>query len=401
MSPNLRPRAGHASRIREVPVAMLLLAVLLVASATLSPVARAQDGWQPVAGEGLVVAQGVSALPAGDVLWRTVRGRALPAGEAEFVRRSLGFVVATGGPILLVDGERGEQVRLGTGEAAFVRDGALQQRASLSEQPVGYLAVELTAADAPSPAGGETVLQPGQPFPASEGLRDIDLLAAVLSGDRVLDIPDSGGRNVLLVTAGAASAGQPDGGSATLLAGEAAGFGGPLVVTAAGTNPEQSATVVVAIIGPAVPEPAGSPASEVTSPDATAHPPATPAAAVGGEISGSIAVEVFGCPAGMTPETVIPGACVPVADAAEVVLSGAALAAPLTLADAEPTAGGFSWGNLPAGDYSMALAVLPDGYASWTLAAPGATGDPVAGFRLGITPENPDIAVRIYAFPEG
>lgn len=398
MMPNLRPY-GFPPRRRAAQFAPLLLILLLVGGAAVPGRALAQDGWQLAADGALVVAQGVSALPAGDVAWRTVRGRALPSSEAAFGRRPLGFVVAAAGPILLVDGERGEQIRLGRGEAAFVPAGALQQRASLSDQPVGYLAIELTAAAAPSPAAGETVLQPGQPFPAPAGLRDIDLLAAVLAGDRTLSVPDSGARNVLLVTAGTASAGPPDGASATLLAGEAAGFGGPLVVTAASDDPAQPAIVVVATIGPEVPAPTGPPTNAAPSPGPES-PPATPAAAPEEPVAGSISIQVFGCPAGMSPESVIPGACVPVSDAAEVVLTGGTLPAPLTLADAAPTAAGFAWINLPAGDYALALAVLPDGYASWTLAAPGASGDPVAGYRVAITPEAPNVAVRIFAFPE-
>lgn len=407
MTPNLQHRNRNAANHWIATFARRIgpvFAVALLAAATLAPLpTRAQDDWQPTAGGALVVAQGVSALPAGDVAWRTTRGRALPAGEAEFVRRPLGFVVATGGPILLVDGERGEQQRLGRGEAALVREGALQQRVSLSGQPVGYLAIELTAADAPPPAAGETVLQPGQPFPAPAGLRDIDLVAAVLSGDRSLDIPDSGTRNVLLVTAGAASASPPGGNGATLLAGEAAGFAGPLVVTAASDDPARPATVVVAVIGPEVPAPSGPLASAdlPATPEASASQAPAPTTDADGPIAGSISVQVFGCPAGMSPESVMPGACVPVADAAEVVLSGGSLPSPLTLADAAPGAAGFTWANLPAGDYTLALVVLPDGYASWTLAAPGATGNPDAGYRLSVSPAAPDIDVRIYAFPEG
>jgi hypothetical protein len=371
--------------------------LVIALNSAAGPTAQAQDDWNPAGGSGLVVAQGVAALPAGDVAWRTARGRALPVAEATFERRALGFVVASGGPLLLIDGERGDVLRLGQGEAAFVLDGALQLRASATDRPVGYLVVELTAADAPSPAGGETVLQPGQPFAAPPGMRDLDLIAANLLSGETLDVPDAGSRNVLLVLDGAATAGPTGGAGATLLAGEAAGFVGPLVVGVAGDG--GGASVVVAAIGPEV---VGVPDLPIVDSLASPVPTTTPGDSDPQEaaVAGSIAVQVFGCPAGMTPETVMPGACVPVADLAEVVLSGGGLPAPLTLADAAPVPDGFTWDGLPAGEYTLALAVLPPGYAAWALAASGAEGDPIAGYRITVSAETPDIAARIYAFPE-
>ncbi len=78
-----------------------------------------------------MIAQGVAALPAGDAVWRTVRTRAPLPAEAPFEERPLGFVLASTGPMLLVDQATGEQVRLGTGEAALTLAGTLQQRTSL------------------------------------------------------------------------------------------------------------------------------------------------------------------------------------------------------------------------------------------------------------------------------
>src|SRR5688572_9510568 len=84
---------------------------------------QVDDTFSPASGAAQVIAQGVSPLPAGDAVWRTVRTRAPLPAEAGFEERPLGFVLASAGPLLLVDEATGDQVRLGTGEAAFTPAG--------------------------------------------------------------------------------------------------------------------------------------------------------------------------------------------------------------------------------------------------------------------------------------
>src|SRR5215212_4646739 len=267
----------YAMPIARVLGLILALAVSLFAVITPGAARQADAGYSPASGPAQVIAQGVVALPAGDAVWRTVRTRGLLPQDAPFEEQPLGFVLASSGPLLLVDQESGEQVRLGTGEAAIVPVGTVQQRSSLGAQPVSYLSIELVSVDAAPPLTDATVLQPGQPVPSPEGLHDLDLLSASLVADEAFTIPDSGGKNVVLITDGAANVGRPGGDTVVLLAGEAASFSGELQVSGASDDggEVQNVSFVVAMIGPEVPPPAGI-AETSSPPTATGETPAPP-----------------------------------------------------------------------------------------------------------------------------
>jgi hypothetical protein len=343
-----------------------------------------------------------------------VRTRALLPAEAPFEERPLGFVLASSGPLLLVDQASGEQVRLGSGEAAIVPAGAVQQRSSLGAQPVSYLSIELVGVDAPPPPADATVLQPGQPFPSPAGLHDLDLLSAELVAGEAFTIPDSGAKNVVLITDGAANVGRPGGDAVVLLAGEAASFSGELEVSAAADSGEaQDVSFVVAMIGPEVSPPAGI-AEAPVPPTAIAETPAAPTtiaetplpptetAAVAGTPptagQGAITVQVYTCPPGMAAETVAAAACAPTVEDFDIIISGEPLDAPLTLGDATAGESAFTWSGLPFGDYLIAEAVLPAGSTTYILSARNTSGDPDTGYRVTLDAANPELTVRIYNF---
>jgi hypothetical protein len=243
--------------------------------------------------------------------------------------------------------------------------------------------------DAEPPADAAVVLQPGQPFSAPAGLRDLDLVSDTLAAGETFTIPDSGAKNVVLITDGAANVGRPGNEPVVLLAGEAASFSGELQVAATqdGAGP---VSFVVAMIGPELPtavalspEPNDSTPTPVTASDVT---------------SGTITVEVFTCPPGMTADTLAAAACAPATVDFDVTLSSAEIDAPLTLAEATPTGDAFSWGPLPFGEYVIAEAFLPAGFESYVLSAINASGTPDAGYRIAINPEQPDVTARIYNF---
>ena len=270
--------AAGAQRF-ATPIVLIFALVFSLFGFIPSGAARQADpGFSPASGPAQVIAQGVVALPEGDAVWRTVRTRALLPEEAPFEERPLGFVLASSGPLLLVDQASGEQVRLGSGEAAMVSEGTVQQRSSLGAQPVSYLSIELVGVDAPPPPADATVLQPGQPFPTPAGLHDLDLLSAALVAGEAFTIPDSGAKNVVLITDGAANVGRPGGDAVVLLAGEAASFSGELEVSAAADGGEaQDVSFVVATIGPEVPPPAGLAETPVAA-TTIAETPASPTA---------------------------------------------------------------------------------------------------------------------------
>jgi hypothetical protein len=384
--------------------AALLMTALLLISYCFAPrvAAQAPDaGYAPASGRVQVIAQGVVPLPQGDVLWRTVRTRAAMPADAAFEERPLGFVFASTGPLLLVDRPSGEQMRLGTGEAALVHPGAMQQRSSLSDQPVAYLSIELVPVDAPPPGDNATVLAPGQPFPAPVGLHDFDLLSGEVVADETFTIPDSGTKNVILITGGAASLARPGAEPVVLIAGEAASFSGALQVAAAPADASADvaarASFLVAMIGP-----------EIAPPEDVSEPPqpmpteaAAAAATASASGAGSIAIEVFTCPPGMTAETLAAAACAPAVVDFDVTLSGENLDGPLTLGDAQTDGDAFVWSGLPYGDYLIAEAVMPTGFSTYVLAAPNTSGAPDTGYRLTLGPDQPRLSVRIYNFAEG
>ena len=386
--------------IRHLGASTVLL-ISLVFVLFLPPQVIAQDAaevtFSPASGTAQVIAQGVAPLPEGNVVWRTVRARALPLTDAPFEVQPLSFVLATTGPLLLT-GEDGAQIQLGAGEAALTPGGTVQQRASLSDQEASFLSIELVPEDAAPPANA-TVLQPGAPFAAPAGAHDLDLVADLLGSGESLTIPDSGGKNVILVTDGAATVGKPDGGSAVLLAGEAASFSGELLVAPApsGGAAADRAGFVVAIIGPEIPPPALPNSGAITQNPATPAAEETPdtTAAAG---TGSITISVYDCPPGMTTTTFNAAACAPTDQDFDVTISGGALSAPLTVGDAEAVGENLIWGDLPLGDYVIAEAVLPLGYADYGLAARGASGNSTLGYRVTLDAETPALTARIYNF---
>jgi hypothetical protein len=390
-------------RIRTVQPAVRALAMvsallLLLSAPRFASTGAAQQadlGFSPASGHAHVIAQGVAELPAGDVVWRTVRTRAPLPSDAPFEERPLGFVFAATGPLLLTDEATGQQMHLGTGEAALVPAGTVQQRASLAAQPVSYLSIELVSVDAPAPPEDATVLQPGQPFPAPSGRHDLDLLSDTLAAGETFVIPDSGAKNVILITDGAASVGRPGGETVVLIAGEAASFSGELGV---GPAPDGAGAVsfLVAMIGPEIAPPAIAPAAETATVAAAETPTAESAQPETGE--GSIAIQVFLCPPGMDAATVAAAACAPAIGDFDVTLSGEGIAAPLTLGDARADGDSFIWSGLPYGEYVIAEAVLPSGATSYVLSARDASGGPATGYRVTLSGEQSDLTVRIYNF---
>ena len=412
-----RSCTAAAVRKRVAPIVLLLAMTLSLFGVTAPGAAgQADPGFSPSSGPAQIIAQGVVTLPEGDAVWRTVRTRALLPQDAPFEERPLGFVLASSGPLLLVDQETGTQVQLGTAEAAIVPEGTVQQRSSLGPQPVSYLSIELVSVDAAPPPADATVLQPGQPFPSPAGLHDLDLLSASLVADETFTIPDSGAKNVVLITDGAANVGRPGGEAVVLLAGEAASFSGELQVSGAADDSGEVRNVsfVVGMIGPELPEPAGiaeTPApptavAETPAPTAviaeTPAPPAEPAAgtpATAGQ--GAITVQVYSCPPGMTAATVAAAACAPTMEDFDIIVSGDSLETPLTLGDATAAGSSFTWSGLPFGDYLIAEAVLPEGASTYILSARDTRGDPDTGYRVTLDEATPELGVRIYNFSPG
>jgi hypothetical protein len=248
-------------------------------------------------------------------------------------------------------------------------------------------------------------------------LHDLDLLSATLVAGEAFTIPDSGAKNVILITDGAVNVGRPGGDTVVLLAGEAASFSGELQVSGAadGGGEAQDMSFVVGMIGPEVSPPAGvteppaPPTAVAETPTATVATAETPAVtettAAGTPAAparqGAITVQVYSCPPGMTAETVAAAACAPTVEDFDIIISGEALQTPLTLGDASTDGRSFTWSGLPYGDYLIAEAVLPAGATTYVLSARDTRGDPDTGYRVTLDEANPELGVRIYNFSPG
>jgi hypothetical protein len=239
--------------------AVLAIALLLTTVPTVwthpAGVARAQD--ELAAGDTTaprqVIAQGIARLPQGDVAW-TVRSIEVPGGEGTPVASfPIGFAVADGGTIAVLDA-KGEVLNLlADGEAAFLphgKDGAL---ASWQDGVASLYEVALVSGQEAS-AGETPGTVAGSPFAAPEGdAFDIEIARTMLARDDQTTIPASrSGTPVLyLQTAGTTQLQAEGAQTVDLTAGQFALLLGDVMVRGASDEP---ATFLVAAIGEATAE---------------------------------------------------------------------------------------------------------------------------------------------------
>lgn len=194
----------------------------------------------PATGHAQVITQGVVKLGNEPMVWRVVQRIAKPRWQAEPAERVLGFVMASDEPILLSNvsssGRTRDVARLGVGEAFLVTAGTDQIRASMSDNPVTYLAMELVPESEAGKIAGGKVLYTSDAFTPPPGQRDIDFVRNVLRPREVASLPDSGQPVYILATDGAIDVLPAGGKTTTLEAGESGIFSGELKIKAvAGT----------------------------------------------------------------------------------------------------------------------------------------------------------------------
>jgi hypothetical protein len=200
-----------------------------------------------------VIAQGFVEFATDEFAWRAVRYAADTPSQATAEPRPLGFVLALDETLLLVDQASGEQTLLAPSQAAFVRADSMQQRVSKSEDLVHYLAIELVPSARADDVPNGTVLHVSEPFVPTLGRHGLVLARHLLPPGRVLTVPDSGQRNLLLVIQGSVISRSAAGlAPATLAAEEATAFRGTWEVTMAEdveADSIEGATIVIASIG--------------------------------------------------------------------------------------------------------------------------------------------------------
>jgi thrombospondin type 3 repeat protein len=291
-------REGRVSRTRsaawpamkrrtgEIGKAALRLVVTGMAAAAVAGVpgiaaAQQQAAASLASGTTQVVAQGVAPLPAGDVIWRVVAEPAAP--QAAAVDAQPGFVLADQGTLVVQGAKSGDQARLDSGEASFVRGDEQQLRASGTGSDTAYFAIEIVPSSDANAAAGAALIFASEPFARPNGRHELDLARDSLAAGATSAIPAGADPTLILVTAGSATVTTDKGVSASLAAGQAGSFTGALTVT--GGN--EGGVFVAGYIGPeAAPlqsgqavQPAAQPAV-VATPAAPTAAPATPAPVV-------------------------------------------------------------------------------------------------------------------------
>jgi Bacterial TSP3 repeat len=270
----------HAPRLVSFWVGLLTIGALSALGIGVA-FGQTEDVPSPARGQASVIAQGVTALPVGDVGWR-VRLASTAAATDQTERDVPGFILVDQGALLVNDLNAGRQTRLAAGEATFLPAPATYQEAPLGDAPVSSYRIEVVAAGDVADAGADQLAFIGEPFTSPGGTRDLDLVRQVLDADESVELELEGNAapSLLLVTSGAVElvpAGDPDAAPVRLPAGQGAGLGGNVVARAADGA---EATFVTAIVGPEV-------LLELAQEAATPTPTPTPA---------SLVVQVLSCP---------------------------------------------------------------------------------------------------------
>jgi hypothetical protein len=229
----------------------LLPFLAVVASVAVAPLARAffqvPDEPSPATGTAQVVAQGVVAIPNGDLRWEIRERNAPPPANAAAMTSGLGFLVVTQEVLLVEDSDTGVQIRVPAGEAMLAHPGTIQTRVALGSQHAVYDELALVATTEPAQEG--TARYSSEPFAGSGARHDLDLLQDELAPSAQMIVPGGALPSLLLVREGGAQVTTETGDVFSLGRGEAVSLDGQLTVTAT----ESGAGVAATYAGPTVP----------------------------------------------------------------------------------------------------------------------------------------------------
>ncbi|HET7092504.1 MAG TPA: cupin domain-containing protein, partial [Thermomicrobiales bacterium] len=171
-------------RRRMGPSACWLLALIVAFGSAAALAAQTGALFSPARGHAEVIAQGVAALPAGDLVWRASYRAAAPGAPGRFAPAGPGWVVAADGTMVVQDGD-GRRSLLSPGEAAYLPPSGAATIAAIGDEPAHWFAVDLAPA-ANAGAGEASDRAPvfrAPPFASPGGQRDLDLVRDVLKPD--------------------------------------------------------------------------------------------------------------------------------------------------------------------------------------------------------------------------
>jgi hypothetical protein len=375
----------------------LIVGLIALGSSALTTLAAQTTAGAPIAqGHAEVIAQGVESLPQNPVNWRITSLRPSANGSPTVSDGHTGFVLADKGTILVTD-QSGARTMLAPGEAVLTRGGAPQTVASLGKgQRASAYVFDLVDEGTPYLGKQSDLVAVGNPFTEVADM-DVSLVRDVLQPGEATELEGTDAPFTVLVTSGTIRVAATE--QAVLHSGMVGSFSGDMSLQATGSRP---ATVVVAVVsgGPDTVQ-APAPAQPTAAP--TTAPAPTPTVPAPAEQKGSITVLIYGCPPGVELANFNdPSQCTSAADAVNLQLSGRALDAPLTAADANTVDGGYVWQNIPVSSYQIDAIQFANPYESYFI--PGSAevgGTPEGNYTVSIDPSRPDIGLEVYLFQPG
>ena len=244
--------SGRRGRRRWTVLGALLAGGLLVAPAATWAIparlpALAQEVTGTASGRGQVIAQGITRLPKGDLVW-TIQRVDVPGQKGTAVDAfPIGFALADGASVAILDDAGNVLDILDDGEAAFLPNGKGGAVAAWQLDTASLYEVALVSADdvAAGAAPGTVV---GQPFAAPSGRAfEIELARSTLgNGDAVIiPISRSGAPTLFLQTAGTSELTPAGGQAVELTAGQYALLLDEVVARGSGEQPAAFAVVAI------------------------------------------------------------------------------------------------------------------------------------------------------------
>jgi hypothetical protein len=325
--------------------------------------------------EAQVIADGVGQVPRREAVWRLARIEIATLGGGP------AFILPEADPVV-VTWEDSREARLGLGDAVYVGEG---ERVSIEAEEGAarpFLAVQLVPAGMAGFAPYE-VIATSDDFPAPVGDRTLELVGGPLDAGSSTSFDPGIAPALLLVTQGTLEV-RFGRGSDNVAAGSALSVGDAAELVAPGEGP---ASYVAARVG-----------AEVAGTE-------TPVPSVG-----EIAVAIYGCPAGMRPETFDPDQCQytagPVVDLRLVQARGGDFE-PRSLREARLDGELYVWDDIPFGEYVLQARSLAEGYDRFL--APGLEGlntppelgysiSPNEGYLLTLNATVPAYELPVYVF---
>jgi len=337
----------------------------------------------PATGHAQVIAQGVAAFSAEDVVWK-VDEESLNTQQDPVELAGPGFAIGSEGSIL-VHTAADLETQLSPGEATFLSPDITSTAINLSSDPSVFTSITLSS-NAPVDANDQPIFR-SESFTAASGRRDLALIKDVLKSKEHTQIHNGDSPALIFVQTGAITVKNANGGTIELAGNEANTLTGPLTVTATGSR---GAVFYVVVIGPEIVTTTGS----ITP---TGNDNATETPDVAG--TGVITIDTYLCSAGISVAAAAPATCGDNSGlgSGELLLTGGLLNGPT---DALVDHGRWFWDTLVAGDYTVSVGQYPDGYPDYAIDLNPSVRHVGADLLVSLAEPDATVSINVYFLAE-